>query len=213
MAGDLPRFLQTRTYYVFQTSRSGIPFFCDPACCEFYLLHLSICLRAFRLQLHGFVFLPDQQHLLVTPFSRDGIGRLLGAVNRTYEEYFLNRFARRSALDSHRYRYRLLDSDALVLDSQKFIELLPVEECLVNNIGEYPWSSYPVNAFGGDGGYLVRHRAHRRFLGDGPDRFRKYREFIAAGFNADQRRFMIQLLQLGYPIKAIAASAAPLQTA
>ena len=89
-------------------------------------------------------------------------------------------------------------SNELALDAQKYIERLPLAEKLVTHPGEYPWSSYCKNAFGGSRGILSRHQAFSSFLAgkqrSGPE---AYREFVLRPFNAAYESFLEHRLLSG----------------
>jgi putative transposase len=188
--------LQRFTYHVFQRGRSGSPCFTDDASFAYYLRHLYSCLRAYRQQLHTYVLLPNEQHLLITPFSGEGIGTMLRAVNDSYNRYFRGRFNRSSPLAENSCQWCLLQGGNLVLDCQKYIELVPVRKRLVTMPGEYPWSGYGANAFGDHGQNLVPHRQYQRLRSPGGSSLQRYRDFIQAGFNAGQYQYLDRYLKL-----------------
>jgi putative transposase len=189
-------------YYVYQRGRSGNLCFFDEACCDYYLRRLTCSLKAYGIILHSYVLLPDELQLLVTPYSCSGILRLLGSLGSDYSGYFRNRFNRDCSLGrSSPALTPLRDDGNLVLDCQKYIELAPVRRKLVDNPGEWTWSAYRINAFGGHDGRLSAHAQYRRLVETAVNPFQAYRDFIAEPLSASQRAFMEHRLRLAYPVR------------
>lgn len=171
---------QSRTYHVSQQGRTDKPWFPDDASYQFYLNRLLNCLRAYRMQLHTYVLLPSQVHLLVSPHSREGLERTLDYVSAEYSAYFCNRWEKASPLVSRTQVFRLLENGPQVLDCQKHIELAPVREQLVKMPGEYSWSGYRISAFGGHSEPVAMHSAYRSFCFEGKRPYQRYRDYVAA---------------------------------
>lgn len=208
-----------RTYYGFQRARGyhngaaathdSRRCFFDESCYRHYLTRLQCCLSAYRLSLHTYVLLPGEVHLLVSAFSGEGVARLLRSVANGYREYFANRFQRRCLLADARSGIIRLTGDDRVVDYQKLIELAPLRAGLVEHVGEYPWSGYAINAFGGHGPLLTAHPRYRALLRQTGRSFAGYRDFIATPFNqSDQSRFQ---LRLGQQVQVAAATDEPEQ--
>lgn len=193
--------LQGATYYLLQRGRSGNVCFFDEACYDFYLTRLFHSLRAYRLHLHSYVLLPEELQLLATPQSVSGVVRLLGSLACDYADYFRNRFDRDSSLTRGGVSLTPLSGGNLVLDCQKYLELVPVLNGTVNYPGEYPWSAYRINAFGGHGDKLSLHPQYQRLISAGEHPFQRYREYIARPFSSTQLTFMEHRLRLAYPLR------------
>lgn len=170
---------QSRTFYARHKGRSQDPLFIDDACYGYYLKLLLNSLRAARLQLHTYVLLPHEVHLLISPFSANGLIRLMQRAAFDYGEYFSNRFSSSCPLLAGQPVLHQVERGSQVLECQKSIELTPVREQLVNMPGEYPWSAYPINAFGGHQDPICMHRQYRNYCFRGDHPFQRYRDFVA----------------------------------
>ncbi|MCB1672305.1 MAG: hypothetical protein R3F41_18640 [Gammaproteobacteria bacterium] len=189
-----------RTFYVFQDRRPGSACFFDDDCYLFFLSRLYGSIRAFRLQLHTYSLLPGEMHLLVTAYSEAGLLRLLKCVNSSYADCFSNRFERHRLSPTSLPVCRRLTGGNLVLDCQKYIELAPLRARLAQQPGEYPWSGYTVNAFGGHGIGLVGHFQYRKLCSGSRQPFQRYRDFIATPFTVAQQQFLERRLRFGFPL-------------
>jgi REP element-mobilizing transposase RayT len=102
----------------------------------------------FECDLHAYVLMPNHFHLVLTPRSENGVGKLMQYVGRYYVQHFNARYERTGTLWEGRYRATLLDPKQYLLPVCHYVEANPVRAGLVKNIGDYGWSSYGANAVG-----------------------------------------------------------------
>jgi len=181
-------FLQLKTFYAYQKGQAEHPYFTDEACFSHYLNRLLHCLKAFRQQLHTYLLLPSEVHLLVSPYSSRGLVHVMDKVAADYGAYFHNRFSGNCSLLADKPVLHQLGSNCEVLNCQKSIELIPVQEQLVSMPGEYPWSGYRINAFGGHRDPVVMHHQYRNFCRAHERPFQRYRDFVTVTSSAGDFR-------------------------
>jgi putative transposase len=116
----------------------------------------------FDCRIHAYVLMPSHFHLLATPYSEDGVGKLMQYVGRYYVQYFNNRYDRTGTLWEGRYRATLVDPDAFLLPVSRYIEENPVRAGLVEEPGQYAWSSYSANTAGGEDPLVTPHPQYER---------------------------------------------------
>ncbi len=97
----------------------------------------------FDCKIHAYVLMPNHFHLLLTPLSEDGIGKMMQYVGRYYVQYFNEGNDRTGTLWEGRYRATLLDP------------------------ADYPGSSFAANANGAEDPMVTPHAAYER-LGRSP---------------------------------------------
>jgi putative transposase len=110
-------------------------------------------------------------HLLMSPGTTDGIGRVLQSVGRRYVGRFNKRQGRTGTLWEGRYRATPVDADHYLFACYRYIELNPVRANMVADPADYRWSSYPANALGHDDPLVTPHEAFLA-LGTSPERRR-----------------------------------------
>ncbi len=121
--------------------------------------------------IHAYVLMTNHVHLLLTPADHYSTGDLMKRLGQRYVQY-INRIYRRSgSLWEGRYRSCIAQQENYLLVCQRYIELNPVRAGMVKQPGEYPWSSYRINAQGEKSDFLNQHYVYKR-LGDS----RKQRE-------------------------------------
>ena len=193
-------FVQGKTCFILLEGHNGNQCFYDDACYRFYLSRIGNCLAHYQVEMHAYVLLPNEIQLLLTPGTAAGISQLMKTVGGAYVQYFNHRFERSGSLWKGRFKSRQLPDAGESLDVQKFMELAPAREGLVNHPGEYPWSSYCINAFGGHGKLLTPHPAYLALSSPWANRFRDYRSLLGRDFSAQElRRLEASLRTVPHP--------------
>ncbi len=140
-------------------------------CCEmdyrFYLEKLLAACKKHDCQVHAYV--------LMTPFSETGLSKSLQMLGRYYVQYFNSCYRRTGTLWEGRYKATLIDSESYLLACMRYIELNPVRAGMVNDPGEYPWSSYRFNALGQTDELVTPHFEFQRLGTDDGARQAAYR--------------------------------------
>lgn len=123
--------------------------------------------RRFGVEVHAYVLLPNQLHLLLTPERADSLPLMMQSVGRSYVRSFNNRHGRSGTLWEGRYRATVLEPQTWLLPAMVALEYLPVQMGLVTLPQEFAWGSAPHNAGLHPDGLL---RAHGMYwsLGDTP---------------------------------------------
>ena len=146
-----------------------------------YLRHLFEQAKKFHCQVHAYALMCNHVHLLATPDSAGGIGRLMQELGRRYVAYFNHTMGRTGTLWEGRFKSCLVDSDIYVLRCYRYIELNPVRAGIVNRPGAFRWSSFNANGLGLPDERLTRHPAYESLGGSLADRIRAYRAFVSPG--------------------------------
>lgn len=143
----LPRLtLPGVAHYVIQRGNNRQPIFQDAQ--DYVVLKdlLREMTRRFLVDVHAYVLLPTQFHLLATPETEEGLPQFMQAVGRSYVRYFNNRHGRSGTLWEGRYRSTVLEASAYLLPCMVLLELQPVVEGLATLPQDYGWSSCAHNA-------------------------------------------------------------------
>ncbi len=134
----------------------------------FYLEALGKLAERHGCAIHAYVLMTNHVHLLLTPSSTDGPGRLLQAIGRHYVRRFNDRHGRTGTLWEGRFKSCLVGEDAYLLTCHRYIETNPVRAGMVSHPASFAWSSHRANA-----GYDARAarllRVHDAVLALGPD--------------------------------------------
>ena len=175
-------FIPGQSYFILQEGLLGKVSFPDDACYKFYLTRLLNCLTHYDVRLHAYALLPNEIQLVVTPMTPSGVSGLMKVVGGAYTQYFNTRYECSGSLWRGRFKSSLIEPGRTLLNCQKFVELGPVRMQLVEHPGEYHWSSYCTNAFGGHGKYLSSHDSYRALANRPRERYQIYRQMVARSF-------------------------------
>jgi putative transposase len=113
-----------------------------------YAYWLAEGAEKFELFVHGWVFMTNHVHLLLTPRQDESVSRLMQSLGRRYVGYFNYAYARTGTLFEGRFRSSLVQDDEYFLTCLRYIELNPVRAGMVMDPGDYRWSSYRDHAYG-----------------------------------------------------------------
>jgi putative transposase len=157
----LPRLaLPGQPQHVIQRGVDRSPIFAEDADYRFYLEKLQAGALKYGCQVHAYVLMTNHVHLLVTPQTAVGLGKLVQFIGRYYVQYFNFRYRRTGTLWEGRYKATLLDSERYLLTCHRYIELNPVRAGMVANPREYPWSSHAHNALGQVDSVITHHQMY-----------------------------------------------------
>jgi len=123
--------------------------------------------RRFGVELHAFILLPNQLHLLVTPEAEQSLSQFMQSVGRSYVRTFNNRHGRSGTLWEGRYRATVLEPQAWLLPAMVVLESQAVAAGVAGRAVDYKWSSARHNAGAQVEGMLRLHAAYWS-LGDTP---------------------------------------------
>jgi putative transposase len=165
--------------HVIQRGNNRSPTFFDGPDRHFYLECLCEACMRYGCAVHAYVLMTNHVHLLVTPATENGIGKVMQSVGRRYVQYANCTYGRTGTLWEGRYRATLVDSEAYLLTCMRYIELNPVRARMVADPGQYPWSSYPANGQGRPDALVIPHSLYEGLGADPGERQSAYRGLVA----------------------------------
>ncbi len=173
----LPRFvIPGHPQHVIVRGNNRDPIFYAEDDYRFYLDRLQQACEKHQCFLHAYVLMTNHVHLLLTPETEEGIGKMIQMLGRYYVQYFNYTYGRTGTLWEGRYKSTLIDSENYLLTCYRYIELNPVRaEGMVDHPSAYPWSSYGYNALGKDDVLITPHEEYIRLGGTADDRQKSYR--------------------------------------
>jgi putative transposase len=133
-----------------------------------YLHHLTELSRKFGCAVHAYVLMTNHVHLLLTSADPEGPSLLMKHLGQRYVQYVNKTYRRSGTLWEGRFRSSIVQARGYLLRCYRYIELNPVRAGMVPYPGDYPWSSYAINAQGKDSQLLTSH-AEYLALGTQPD--------------------------------------------
>ena len=173
----LPRFIiPGQPQHVIVRGINREPIFCREEDYRFYLEKLTYACIKYQCDVHAYVLMSNHVHLLMTPQTEDGIGKVMQTLGRYYVQYFNFHYQRTGTLWEGRYKATLIDSETYLLTCCRYIELNPVRaQGMVDHPSKYPWSSYHCNALGRGNNNITPHSLYLRLGDTDEDRQKAYR--------------------------------------
>ncbi|RJX31786.1 MAG: transposase [Oxalobacter sp.] len=175
----LPRFtVPGQPQHVIVRGNNRAEIFCSDEDYRFYLEKLHQACQKHGCDIHAYVLMINHLHLLMTPHTEDGLGKVLQMVGRYYVQYFNYCYQRTGTLWEGRYKATLIDSETYLLTCMRYIELNPVRAGMVAHPADYAWSSYRHNAQGHNDALLTPYREYRRLGKTDQERQAAYRQLF-----------------------------------
>jgi len=115
--------------------------FQGPGDCSSYLDSLGELKGLYGVKLLAYCLMPNHVHLLLTPSSTDGLGRLMKRVAGRHTARLNCREDRSGSLWEGRYYSSPVSRDTYLHECHRYIELNPVRAALVADPAKYRWSS------------------------------------------------------------------------
>ena len=172
----LPRYAAPgMSQHVIQRGTNRSALFAADSDYRFFRECLRTACKQHRCQVHAYVFMTNHVHLLMTPTTASGLGKVMQSVGRRYVQRFNDTYQRTGTLWEGRYRATLVDSEEYLLACHRYIELNPVRAGLVGDPGDYPWSSHGANALGARDPLVTPHERYHALGGDARARQAAYR--------------------------------------
>lgn len=146
----LPRFiLPGQPQHVIQRGNNRQNIFRAKGDYQYYLEKLTDAAEKHDCQIHAYVLMTNHVHLLITPQTENGIGKMMQMIGRYYVQYFNKKYKRTGTLWEGRYKATLIGTEDYLLTCMRYIELNPVRaKGMVSHPSDYLWSSYSFNALG-----------------------------------------------------------------
>lgn len=143
----------------------------------------------FDVLIHGWVFMTNHVHLLLTPLQDHAISHLMQWLGRLYVRRFNFRYARTGGLFEGRFKASLIQDEVYLLTCLIYIELNPVRAGMVTSPGDYRWSSYAAHGSGVAIPMLTKHELYLDLGTTDRARQKAYRQRIQEkiGFEAIPR--------------------------
>jgi putative transposase len=152
--------------------------FFEQADYTFYLESLREAADRYGCRIHAYVLMTNHIHLLMTPCFEDAVSSMMQSAGCRYVKYVNRHHDRTGSLWEGRYKASLVESKDYLLACYRYIELNPVRAMMVSHPGEYPWSSYHVNALGESSGLVSAHEEYLRLGINREQRMMAYRELL-----------------------------------
>ena len=143
--------------------------------------YLEICRRykdQYEFKLYHWVLMNNHIHLLLETKENSSLSKIMQGINLAYTIWFNRKNGKVGHLWQDRYKSAVVERDTYLLECGRYIERNPLRAGMVNDLKEYPWSSYRVYGYGKEDGLTDRHDIYEAMGRDQLQRQRSYREYV-----------------------------------
>lgn len=197
----LPRYaVPGLTQHVIQRGNDRAPIFAAAADYDRFRTELGSACARNACTVHAYVLMTNHVHLLITPSTAGGIGRVMQSLGRRYVRYFNDSYERTGTLWEGRYRAAAIDTEHYLLTCYRYIEQNPVRAGMVRAPADYPWSSYRANAVGERDPLVTVHDGYVTLGADVESRCTAYRALFATDVDETTLAFVRCTIQTGWAL-------------
>lgn len=182
---------------IVQTGKPNQCCFYDSEDYHFYLKSLQAAADQYLCDIHAYVLLANSVQIIATPKVPNGISSMMQSLGRRYVQYANHRYQRSGSLWEGRYKSSLIDANSYLLSCYRFVELRPLELSGVEELEDYPWSSFHHHSGAQHSDLIVDHSLYEN-LGEDPDeRGHAYNRLFRYAFDPGLLDYISETVQLG----------------
>ncbi len=130
-----------------------------------------------NIKIFHYVLMNNHSHIVMqVPLSED-LSKAMKALNLSYSQYYRNKYGGAGHFFQNRFKSCIIQTGKYMLECGRYIERNPVSARIVNNPGDYLWSSY--HKYTGKEDILVDYNPE--YLGLSSDegkRIKLYKDFV-----------------------------------
>lgn len=166
--------------HVIQRGNNRSPCFFSDDDCAAYLDWLRCAALKQDCAIHAYVLMTNHVHLLVTPGRAGAVSTLMQSLGRRYVQYVNHTYRRSGTLWEGRFLASVVHAEAYLLKCMRYIELNPVRAGMVEQPGDFRWSSFRYNGLGRPNRMIKEHEIYSALGPDSETRRQAYRELFRA---------------------------------
>ncbi len=99
-------------------------------------------LKKYKIYLLHYCLMPNHIHLLVKAEKSHDLPKFMQSLLQKYASKFRKKYKSVGFVFQNRYKSKLIDNDAYLLECARYIERNPLRANIVKELSEYLWSSY-----------------------------------------------------------------------
>lgn len=176
-------------HHVMNRGRNHQPIFHDADYFEAFLTTLKEACERYDAIFHAYCLMTNHYHLLIeTP--KANLSQIMQHINGKYTQWHNRKKGKDGTLFRGRYKSVLVDQDSYLLQLSRYIHRNPLEvkKEMVEQLKDYPWSSYPafINQAKAPS-WLSREKTYQ--MHGHQHRYKGYQRFVEQGIDEDIKRF------------------------
>ena len=134
--------IQKACYHIITRGNQKQTVFKEPSDFQKYLLLVMRYKQKHNFKLYCFCLMPNHVHMIIEVDKPETLNKIMRGLNLSYTLYFNLKYQKVGHLWQDRFKSRIIEKDAYLLECISYIETNPMRASLVSNLNEYPWSSW-----------------------------------------------------------------------
>ncbi|MFH1281301.1 MAG: transposase [Candidatus Omnitrophota bacterium] len=148
MPREARRLIDGKHYHIVTRGIDCRRLFGDEADNQYFYNIICAYLPKFRISIFHYCFMINHIHLLIKAIRAADLPKFMQLVLQGYAYYFRKKYLSVGFIFQNRYKSRLIDNDAYLLECGRYIERNPLRAKIVSELSRYRWSSYLLYAKG-----------------------------------------------------------------
>jgi putative transposase len=129
-------------YHIITRGNQKQTVFKEPTDYQKYLLLITRYKNKFEFKLFCFCLMPNHIHLIIEVDNPEDLNKIMHGLNLSYTLYFNQKYKKVGHLWQDRFKSKIIEKDAYLIECIGYIENNPIRASLVSSIQQYPWSSF-----------------------------------------------------------------------
>ena len=129
-------------YHIITRGNQKQTVFKEPTDYQKYLLLITRYKNKFKFKLFCFCLMPNHIHLIIEVDNPEDLNKIMHGLNLSYTLYFNQKYKKVGHLWQDRFKSKIIEKDAYLIECIGYIESNPIRASLVSSIQQYPWSSF-----------------------------------------------------------------------
>ena len=134
--------IEKSCYHIIARGNQKQTVFKEPTDYQKYLLLITRYKKKYKFKLFCFCLMPNHVHLIMEVDNPEHLNKIMRGLNLSYALYFNLKYKKVGHLWQDRFKSKIIEKDAYLIECIRYIESNPVRASLVSYIHQYPWSSY-----------------------------------------------------------------------
>ena len=153
--------------------------FCYRQDYDYFLEIVRKYLEKFQVSILHYCLMTNHIHLIIQAGKKEDLPRFMQAVLQVYASHFRKKYNSVGFIFQNRYKSSFIDKDSYLLECGRYIERNPLRAGIIDDLQDYPWSSFHCYAKGVDDDLIKKKNPLYFDLGNTEQaRQQRYREYL-----------------------------------
>jgi putative transposase len=143
------------------------------------LLHfISKYKSKYEFDVYNYCIMSNHLHLLIRiPHGKD-LPKIMQGIFQSFRFYYRKKYKYTGYLFQGRYKSKVIETDAYLLECARYIERNPLRAGIVEDLSQYKWSTYPYYAYGLKNDIITANSMYTTLGDTSVDSQKAYREYV-----------------------------------